>query len=74
MEKIYAYLDECGGYGFKDSVMNQESMFIVSAIIINESDLETVDSALKTISKEEFCGQEIKSNRIKVTTLEEFVY
>lgn len=65
MEKIYAYLDECGGYGFKDSVMNQESMFIVSAIIIKESDLETVDSALKTISKEEFCGQEIKSNRIK---------
>ena len=46
MEKYYAYLDECGGYGFNDSVLEQERMFIVAAAIIKESDIEVVNSAL----------------------------
>ena len=65
MEKYYAYLDECGGYGFNDSVLEQERMFIVAAAIIKESDIEVVNSALSSISQEDFGGQEIKSNRIK---------
>jgi len=65
MEKYYAYLDECGGYGFNGSVLEQERMFIVAAAIIKESDIEVVNSALSSISQEDFGGQEIKSNRIK---------
>ena len=65
MEKYHAYLDECGGYGFHDSVLEQERMFIVAAAIIKESDIEVVNSALSNISQEDFGGQEIKSNRIK---------
>ena len=64
MENYYAYLDECGGYGFNGSVLEQERMFIVAAAIIKESDIEVVNSALSSISQEDFGGQEIKSNRI----------
>ena len=40
MEKYYAYLDECGGYGFNDSVLEQERMFIVDAMKQNDHKLE----------------------------------
>lgn len=65
MERLYAYLDECGGYGFNDSVLNQERLFIVAAIIVKETDVESVNAALDIIRKEEFGGQEIKSSNIK---------
>lgn len=65
MEKYYAFLDECGGYGFKDTIIEQERLFIVAAVVIKETDISSINSALETISQEEFGGQEIKSNRIK---------
>ena len=40
MEKYYAYLDECGGYGFNDSVLEQERMFIVDAMKQNDHKLK----------------------------------
>ena len=65
MDKYYAYLDECGGFSFKDSVLEQEHLFIVAAIVAKESDIANMDITLKEISQQDFSGQEIKSNRIK---------
>ncbi len=65
MERLYAYLDECGGSSFKESSLSQERLFIVAGIIVKESDIEGINIALDAIRKEDFGGQEIKSNRIK---------
>lgn len=61
---IYAYLDECGGYGFKQ--YNQDSpLFIIVAIIVKSSDIELIDKKLQDIRNKDFNNSEIKSNNIK---------
>lgn len=65
MEKMYAYLDECGSYSPKAAVLEQERLFIVAAVLIKESDIKIVEEKLKEISQKEFSGNEIKSSNIK---------
>ena len=65
MEKIYAFLDECGAYSPSTSNLDQEHLFIVTAVIIKQSDIGVVEESLKKISMEDFSGQEIKSSNIK---------
>ena len=65
MERTYAFIDECGGYGFNFSKSSTSSLFIVAAIIVKEADLVRLDKELYIIRKQEFSGSEIKSNGIK---------
>jgi len=65
MERTYAFIDECGGYGFNFSKSSTSSLFIVAAIIVKEADLVRLDKELYLIREQEFGGSEIKSNGIK---------
>lgn len=65
MENMYAYIDECGAYGFDFAKSSNSTMFIVVAILIKESDRTKVNDALEQIKNKEFSGNEIKSNGIK---------
>lgn len=65
MEKIYAYIDESGSYGFDFGKEGNQNLFIVSAIIVKESDILQIEKGTECIRKEEFNGNEIKSNGIK---------
>ena len=65
MEKIYAYIDESGSYGFDFEKEGNQNLFIVSAIIVKESDILQIEKGTERIRKEEFNGTEIKSNGIK---------
>ncbi len=64
MEKIYAFLDESGEYGFKDSVLEQKHLFIVAAVVVKESDIAMIEDTLQGISEKDFSGSEIKSSNI----------
>lgn len=64
-EQIYAYLDECGGYGFDFTKSQNSPLFIIAAILIKKSDIKTVEERIDTIRKEDFRGNEIKSKNIK---------
>lgn len=65
MDRMFAYLDECGAYGFNFSTKSNSTLFIVTAVMVKESDVTAVKSALSDIRKVEFGGHEIKSSHIK---------
>lgn len=65
MDKMFAYLDECGAYGFNFSTNSNSTKFIVVAVLVKETNVETIKVALSKIREEEFSGKEIKSNGIK---------
>jgi len=65
MDKMFAYLDECGAYGFNFSTNSNSTKYIVVAILVKETDVTIVNVAMSKIREEEFGGNEIKSNRIK---------
>lgn len=65
MEEIFAYLDESGAYSSKPVDSQQEHIFIIAAVIIKKSDICVVEQKLKEISRDDFSGSEIKSNKIK---------
>lgn len=64
-ERIYAYLDECGGYGFDFTKSQNSPLFIIAAILVKGSDIKTVEERIDKIRKEDFRGTEIKSKNIK---------
>lgn len=64
-ERIYAYLDECGGYGFNFTKDQNSPLFIIAAILIKGSDVKTIEERIDKIRKEDFRGNEIKSKNIK---------
>lgn len=64
-ERIFAYLDECGGCGFDFSKDQNSPLFIIAAILIKGSDIKTIEERIDKIRKEDFRGNEIKSNKIK---------
>lgn len=62
---IYAYLDECGAYGF-DKIKQQNSpLFIIVAIIVKVSDIKIIEERLQCVRNENFGGNEIKSHNIR---------
>ncbi len=62
MERTYAFIDECGGYGFDFSKQSTSNLFIVAAIIVKEANLAQLETEVDLIRKQEFNGSEIKSN------------
>jgi len=65
MDKMYAYIDECGAYGFNFTNSGNSKTFIVVAVLVKETDIQTIESSLETIRRQDFSGHEIKSSGIK---------
>ncbi len=63
-ERIYAYIDEFGAYGFDFEKDNVSTHFIVAATIVNETDKENVITSVEQIRKHFFQKGEIKSRNV----------
>ena len=63
-EKLYAFIDEFGAYGFDFEKENVSTHFIVTAAIVNESEKHSVVSNVEAIRKKYFQGSEIKSSKV----------
>lgn len=63
-ERIYAYVDEFGAYGFDFNKDHVSTHFIVAAAIVNEIDKEQVISSVEKIRKQYFQNGEMKSRQI----------
>lgn len=55
-ERVFAYIDECGGYGFDFSKNNNSSLFIIAAIIVKESNIKIIEDGIAEIRKQNFSG------------------
>lgn len=64
MEKIYAFTDESGSFGWELDNENTSTHFIITAIIVKESDVDTVRTAVAGIRDRYFPKGEIKSSKI----------
>lgn len=60
----YAFVDEFGAFGYDFSNPSCATHFIISAIIVDENDLQTVADGVNAIRHKYFQLGEIKSNRI----------
>lgn len=66
MERIHAYIDESGAYGFDFSKEANSTHFIITAVTVKESDIPQVEEAVKKlITVFGFKNGEIKSSKIK---------
>lgn len=60
----YAFCDEFGSYGYRFDKENVSTHFLIAAIIVDESDLETVKTGAEEIRKSYFQTGEMKSSKI----------
>jgi len=63
-ERIFAYIDEFGAYGFDFDKEDVSTHFIVTAAIVNEADKESVINSVDEIRKRFFQTGEIKSRKV----------
>ena len=64
VEKIYAFTDESGSFGWELDNENTSTHFIITAIIVRESDVDAVRTAVADIRDRYFPKGEIKSSKI----------
>lgn len=64
MERIYAFTDEYGAFGWDIDNPSVSTHFIITAIIIKESDLEACLYGAESIRKKYFQAGEIKSKNV----------
>lgn len=64
MERVYAFTDEYGSFGWKLDNVDVSSCFIISAIIVKESDLEKYAIGAEAIRKKFFQNGEMKSSSV----------
>ena len=64
MERVFAFTDESGAFGWDLDNPNVSTHFIISAIIVEESKIEEVRSGMEAIATKFFSGGEIKSSNI----------
>ena len=70
MERIHAYIDESGAYGFDFSKEANSTHFIITAVTVKESDIPQVEEAVKKlITVFGFKNGEIKSSKIKANNI-----
>ena len=60
MERMYAFTDEYGAFGNDLDNPNVSTHFIITAVIVRESDLETYTAGAEAIRKKYFQTGEIK--------------
>lgn len=64
MDKMYAFIDESGAFGFNFDTPSCSQFFIVCAIIVRESDLSTLEEEVERIRKKHFQTGEMKSSQV----------
>lgn len=64
MDKIIAYIDEYGAFGFQMDKPNVSTHFIITAIIVQEKDVQDITSKVENIRKKYFQKGEIKSSKV----------
>lgn len=64
MERVYAYTDESGAFGWDLDNPSVSTHFIISAIIVKESERKYMHEAVESIRKKYFQTGEIKSSHI----------
>ncbi len=64
MERVYAFTDESGAFGWKLNNPNVSTHFVISAIIVNENNLSTLRASVENIRKKYFQTGEMKSSHI----------
>ena len=63
-EKVFAFTDESGAFGWKFDKPNVTTHFVIASIIVKESDLTLLQEKLETIKHKYFQNAEMKSNSI----------
>lgn len=64
MERVYAFTDESGAFGWDLSNPNVSTYFVISAIIVSENNLPQLREAVECIRKKRFQTGEMKSSNI----------
>ena len=64
MSKKFAFVDEFGAFGFQFDMPNVTTHFIVTAVIVEEEDIESLLSSIESIRSRHFQTGEIKSSKI----------
>lgn len=64
MSTKYAFVDEYGGYGFNFENESSSTHFIITAIIVDENNVQTVTDGAEDIRKRYFQSGEMKSSKI----------
>ena len=64
MEKVYAFTDEYGAFGWEIDNPSVSTHFIITAIIVKESDLVDFTQKSEILRKKHFQTGEIKSSKI----------
>ncbi len=63
-QRIYAYTDEAGNYGFNFDQQDISTHFIVTSILIEESKIKLLEKGIEEIRKKYFQAGEIKSSSV----------
>ena len=64
MNKKYVYIDEFGAFGFDFDKPDVSTHFILSAVIIDEQNLESVEKAVNIIKQKYFQGPKTVKNKL----------
>jgi hypothetical protein len=64
MERMYAFTNESGNYGFNFDNDDISAFFIVTAIVITENNLSIVESEVEEVRKKYFQTEEMKSSSV----------
>lgn len=64
MERVYAFTDESGAFGWDIENPNVSTHFIITAIIVKGPDLEGFTQKAEALRKKHFQTGEIKSSNI----------
>ena len=64
MERVYAFTDEYGNFGWDLDKSDVSAIYVITAIIVKESDLNTLIQNTEIIRRNYFQTGEIKSSKI----------
>lgn len=64
LERIYAFTDESGAFGWDLNNPNVSTHFIISSIIVKDSNLDVLKAEIENIRKKYFQTGEMKSSKI----------
>lgn len=64
MDKIFAYTDESGAFGWNFDLPNVSTHFVIASIIVKEENLPSLQKSLDGIRKKYFGNAEMKSKSI----------
>jgi hypothetical protein len=64
MEHIFAFTDESGAFGWSFDKPNVSTHFVITSIIVKESDLDFLQQELEEVRRTHFGNAEMKSKNI----------